>query len=124
MKEFKVGRGTEDGVASARSSTRSAVDKADELVQDAVARGANVLTGGSAIDGAGTFYAADRVSGVEAGKRHPARGDLRTGAGIVTFTDEAEAVRIANDTEYGLIGYVFTQDLARGQRLIDRCRPG
>ena len=44
--------------------------------------------------------------------------------GIVTFTDEAEAVRLANSTEYGLISYVFTQDLARGQRMIAKLETG
>ncbi|HZK58643.1 MAG TPA: aldehyde dehydrogenase family protein, partial [Cryobacterium sp.] len=44
--------------------------------------------------------------------------------GIVTFGDEDEAVRLANSTEYGLVSYVFTEDLARGQRMIDRLETG
>jgi succinate-semialdehyde dehydrogenase/glutarate-semialdehyde dehydrogenase len=43
---------------------------------------------------------------------------------IVPFTDEADAVRLANDTEYGLVSYVFTRDLARGQRMIDKLQTG
>jgi succinate-semialdehyde dehydrogenase/glutarate-semialdehyde dehydrogenase len=43
---------------------------------------------------------------------------------VVTFADEAEAVRIANDTEYGLVGYAYTRDLARGQRLIESLETG
>jgi succinate-semialdehyde dehydrogenase/glutarate-semialdehyde dehydrogenase len=43
---------------------------------------------------------------------------------IVPFTDEADAIRIANDTEFGLVSYVFTKDLARGQRMIERLQTG
>jgi succinate-semialdehyde dehydrogenase/glutarate-semialdehyde dehydrogenase len=43
---------------------------------------------------------------------------------IVPFTDEADAIRLANDTEYGLVSYVFTKDLARGQRMIDKLQTG
>jgi succinate-semialdehyde dehydrogenase/glutarate-semialdehyde dehydrogenase len=43
---------------------------------------------------------------------------------IVPFSDEADAIRLANDTEYGLVSYVFTKDLARGQRMIDKLETG
>jgi succinate-semialdehyde dehydrogenase / glutarate-semialdehyde dehydrogenase len=124
VKEFKVGRGTEDGVGIGPLIDDKAISKVDDLVQDAVSRGARVLTGGSAIDGAGTFYQPTVVSGVKPGSdilREEIFGPVLS---IVTFSDEAEAVRIANDTEFGLIGYVFTQDLARGQRLIDSLQTG
>ena len=124
VKEFTVGRGTEDGVRIGPLIEAKAVSKVDELVRDAVSRGATVLTGGSAIDGAGTFYQPTVVTGVKPGSdilREEIFGPVLS---IVTFMDEAEAVRIANETEYGLAGYVFTRDLARGQRLIDSLDTG
>ena len=124
VKEFKVGRGTEDGVGIGPLIDADAIAKVDDLVQDAVSRGARVLTGGSAIDGAGTFYQPTVVSGVKPGSdilREEIFGPVLS---IVTFKDEAEGVRIANDTEFGLIGYVFTEDLARGQRLIESLQTG
>ena len=82
-----------------------------------------MLTGGSAIAGKGTFFEPTVIDGVQAGSdilREEIFGPVLS---IVRFKDEAEAVRLANDTEYGLIGYVFTKDLARGQRLIESIEP-
>ena len=121
---FKVGRGTEEGVRIGPLINQAAVDKASALVDDAVARGATVLTGGTAIDGPGTFYAPTVVAGVVPGSdilRDEIFGPVLA---IATFTDEADAVSKANDTEYGLVSYVFTRDLARGQRMIDALETG
>lgn len=121
---FKVGRGTEEGVRIGPLINQAAVDKASALVDDAVARGATVLTGGTAIDGPGTFYAPTVVAGVVPGSdilRDEIFGPVLA---IATFTDEADAVAKANDTEYGLVSYVFTRDLARGQRMIDALETG
>ena len=121
---FVVGRGTEDGVRIGPLINQAAVDKASALVDDAVSRGATVLTGGSALDGPGTFYAPTVITGVVPGSdilRDEIFGPVLA---IATFTDEADAVRQANDTEYGLVSYVFTRDLARGQRMIDALETG
>jgi succinate-semialdehyde dehydrogenase/glutarate-semialdehyde dehydrogenase len=120
VKEFKIGRGTEDGVIIGPLIDDKAVDKADELVQDAVAHGATVTTGGKKIDGAGSFYEPTVVTGVTKGSKILTEEIFGPVLSITTFTDENEAIDIANSTEYGLAGYVFTQDLARGQRLIER----
>ena len=120
VKEFKIGRGTEDGVTIGPLIDDKAVAKADELVQDAVARGATVTTGGKKIDGAGSFYEPTVVTGVTKGSKILSEEIFGPVLSITTFTDENEAIDIANSTEYGLAGYVFTQDLARGQRLIER----
>jgi succinate-semialdehyde dehydrogenase/glutarate-semialdehyde dehydrogenase len=74
--------------------------------------------------GAGSFYQPTVLTNVA-----PASAILREEifgpvVGIVTFGDEDEAVRLANSTEYGLVSYVFTEDLARGQRMIDRLETG
>jgi succinate-semialdehyde dehydrogenase/glutarate-semialdehyde dehydrogenase len=120
VKEFKIGRGTEDGVTIGPLIDDKAVAKADELVQDAVAHGATVTTGGKKIDGAGSFYEPTVVTGVTKGSKILTEEIFGPVLSITTFTDENEAIDIANSTEYGLAGYVFTQDLARGQRLIER----
>ena len=120
VKEFKIGRGTEDGVTIGPLIDDKAVAKADELVQDAVAHGATVTTGGKKIDGAGSFYEPTVVTGVTKGSKILTEEIFGPVLSITTFTDENEAIDIANSTEYGLAGYVFTQDLTRGQRLIER----
>jgi len=124
VQAFKVGRGTEDGVQIGPLINADAVDKAHALVLDATNRGAKVLTGGHAIDGPGTFYEPTVVTGVRPGSdilREEIFGPVLS---IVTFGDEDEAVRIANNTEYGLVGYAYTKDLARGQRLIESLETG
>lgn len=120
VKEFKIGRGTEDGVTIGPLIDDKAVAKADELVQDAVAHGATVTTGGKKIDGPGSFYEPTVVTGVTKGSKILTEEIFGPVLSITTFTDEDEAIDIANSTEYGLAGYVFTQELARGQRLIER----
>ena len=124
VQAFKVGRGTEEGVQIGPLINADAVEKADSLVRDATYRGAKVLTGGHPVDGPGTFYEPTVVTGVRPGSdilREEIFGPVLS---IVTFSDEDEAVRIANDTEYGLVGYAYTKDLARGQRLIDSLQTG
>ena len=121
---FKTGRGTEEGVTIGPLIDDRAVAKASELVTDAVERGATVRTGGHAIDRPGTFYAATVLSDVQAGSAILREEIFGPVLAIVTFDTEDEAVRIANDTEYGLVSYVYTQDLARGQRMIERLETG
>jgi succinate-semialdehyde dehydrogenase / glutarate-semialdehyde dehydrogenase len=124
VQTFKVGRGTEEDVQIGPLINADAVDKADSLVRDATERGAKVLTGGHSIEGPGTFYEPTVVAGVRPGSdilREEIFGPVLS---IVTFADEDEAVRIANDTEYGLVGYAYTKDLARGQRLVESLQTG
>ncbi len=122
--ELKVGRGTEDGVQIGPLIDDRAVAKADELVQDAVDRGATVLTGGFAVDGPGTFFEPTVVGGVQDGSAILREEIFGPVLAIATFADEDEAVRLANDTDFGLVSYAFTRDLARGHRLIDRLETG
>ncbi|MFK4788569.1 NAD-dependent succinate-semialdehyde dehydrogenase [Microbacterium sp. ZW T5_56] len=121
---MKIGRGTEDGVAIGPLIDDDAVAKAVELVEDAVSRGATVTTGGQAIAGEGSFFQPTVVTGVAAGSDILREEIFGPVLAIATFEDENEAVRLANDTEYGLVSYVFTQDLARGQRMIDKLETG
>ncbi|MFT3862624.1 NAD-dependent succinate-semialdehyde dehydrogenase [Micropruina sp.] len=121
---MKVGRGTEDGVQIGPLIDGRAVAKADELVRDAVDRGATVLTGGNVLPGPGTFFEPTVVAGVRSGSSILHEEIFGPVLAIATFADEDEAVLLANDTDYGLVSYAFTRDLARGHRLIDRLETG
>ena len=124
VRKLTIGRGTEEGVGIGPLINAAAVTKANALVQDAVSKGATVLTGGSAIDRAGTFYQPTVITGVNLGSdilREEIFGPVLS---ITTFTDETDAVAKANDTEYGLVSYAYTRDLARGLRLIDSLQTG
>jgi succinate-semialdehyde dehydrogenase/glutarate-semialdehyde dehydrogenase len=101
-----------------------AVAKATQLVDDAVERGATLRIGGHAIDGAGTFYEPTVVSDVRQGSDILREEIFGPVLAIVPFDDEDDAVRIANDTEYGLVSYVYTESLSRGQRMIERLETG
>ncbi|HEX5856682.1 MAG TPA: NAD-dependent succinate-semialdehyde dehydrogenase [Microbacterium sp.] len=124
VSSMRVGRGTEEGVQIGPLIDEKAVDKASELVDDAVGRGASVLAGGSRVEGEGSFYEPTVISGVVPGSQILREEIFGPVLAIATFADEDEAVRLANDTEYGLVSYVFTQDLQRGHRMIDRLDTG
>ncbi|AYG04217.1 NAD-dependent succinate-semialdehyde dehydrogenase [Gryllotalpicola protaetiae] len=121
---MKIGRGTEDGVTIGPLIDDDAVSKASELVADAARRGATITTGGHRLDGAGTFFEPTVLTGVRPGSSILREEIFGPVLAIATFDTEDEAVRLANDTEYGLVSYVFTQDLARGHRMIDRLETG
>ncbi len=124
VEAMRVGRGTEDGVAIGPLIDDRAVDKAHRLVTDALDRGATLRTGGHPVDGPGTFYAPTVLADVQPGSdllRDEIFGPVLA---IRTFRTEDEAVAAANDTEYGLVGYAFTEDPARGQRLMERLETG
>ena len=124
VRGLKIGRGTEEGVGIGPLINAAAVEQAAELVQDAIARGAIVLTGGARVAGAGSFYEPTVLSGVAAGSSILHDEIFGPVLAITTFTDEADAVAKAHDTEYGLVSYVYTRDLASGQRLIESIQTG
>jgi succinate-semialdehyde dehydrogenase/glutarate-semialdehyde dehydrogenase len=124
VRGLRVGRGTEEGVQIGPLIDDRAVDKAEQLVGDAVGRGAEVLTGGSRLDRPGTFYAATVVAGVRPGSEILRQEIFGPVLSVSTFADEDEAVALANDTEYGLVSYAYTRDADRGQRLVDRLETG
>jgi succinate-semialdehyde dehydrogenase/glutarate-semialdehyde dehydrogenase len=124
VNDFVVGRGTESGVTIGPLVDDNAVAKAEALVQDAVARGAEVTTGGSRIDGAGSFFEPTVLTGVTPGSDILREEIFGPVLAIATFDTEDEAVALANDTEYGLVSYVYTESLSRGQRMIERLETG
>ena len=121
---YAIGRGTEDGVTIGPLINDDAVAKASELVADAVSRGAAIATGGAAIAGAGSFYEPTVLTGVQPGSDILREEIFGPVLAITTFRTEEEAVALANNTEYGLVSYVFTQDLARGHRMIEKLQTG
>jgi len=124
VEAFTVGRGTDDGVTIGPLVDDDQVQATDELVQDAIAKGARVLAGGAPIDGAGSFYAPTLLTEVSADARLLREEIFGPVLAVTTFATEDEAVALANSTEYGLVAYVFTRDLARGHRMIDRLETG
>lgn len=121
---FGIGRGTEDGVTIGPLIDGKAVAKAVELVSDAVQRGATVTTGGAAIDRPGTFFAPTVLTDVAAGSDILREEIFGPVLAIATFDTDEEAVSLANDTQYGLVSYVYTEDFGRGQRMIERLQTG
>ncbi len=121
---LRVGPGSEDGVTIGPLIDDRAVATMQALVGDAVERGARVLTGGKAPERDGFFYEPTVIVDVQPGSEILREEIFGPVLAITTFATEDEAVARANETEYGLVGYVFTQDLARGQRMIDRVDTG
>jgi succinate-semialdehyde dehydrogenase/glutarate-semialdehyde dehydrogenase len=119
-----VGRGTQEDIDIGPLIDDRAVAKAHELVQDAIAKGAQVTTGGKKVHGEGSFYEPTVLSGVQPGSDILTEEIFGPVLSITTFQDEDEGIQLAHDTEYGLVGYVFTQDLKRGQRLIEKLQTG
>jgi succinate-semialdehyde dehydrogenase/glutarate-semialdehyde dehydrogenase len=124
MGALKVGRGTEPGVDVGPLVDEAGRKKVSELVSDAVDGGAKVLVGGSAVGERGYFYAPTVLAGVEPGARMLAEEIFGPVAPITGFDTDAEALAMANDTEYGLVGYVFTKDLSRALAVAEGLETG
>jgi succinate-semialdehyde dehydrogenase/glutarate-semialdehyde dehydrogenase len=111
MAAIKVGPGFEPGVQLGPLINEKAREKVEALVADALDRGARVRTGGERLPGPGYFYpptVLDNVAPDSAMMHEEVFGPV---APIMTFSDEAEAIRLANDTEYGLVAFVFSRSL-------------
>jgi succinate-semialdehyde dehydrogenase/glutarate-semialdehyde dehydrogenase len=119
MGALVVGKGTKKGVDVGPLITGKARDKVDELVQDAVGKGARVLTGGAPVPGKGFFYAPTVLADVPADSRCLGEEIFGPVAPVCTFTDDADAVAKANGTEYGLVGYIYTNDQNRMIRVAE-----
>jgi succinate-semialdehyde dehydrogenase/glutarate-semialdehyde dehydrogenase len=120
MQALKLGNGLDEGVMLGPLVNADTRDKVKALVKDAVDKGASVLTGGKAPDGPGYFYPAtvlDKVPDSAMLLREEIFGPV---AALQTFNSEDEVIKRANDTEYGLVAYVYTRDLSRGMRVSER----
>jgi succinate-semialdehyde dehydrogenase/glutarate-semialdehyde dehydrogenase len=120
MASLKMGNGLDDGVALGPLVNAEGRDKVKALVEDAVKKGAKVLTGGAAHDGKGFFYPATVLDDVPDDAAMLNEEIFGPVASIQTFRSEDEVVKRANDTEYGLVAYLYTEDLSRGLRVSER----
>ncbi|NHT16113.1 NAD-dependent succinate-semialdehyde dehydrogenase [Cellulomonas sp. IC4_254] len=124
VRELRVGRGTEEGVTIGPLVDDRAVTTTHALVRDAVTRGAVLEVGGAPLDGVGSYFAPTVLGDVPPASALLSEEIFGPVLAVTPFGDEDEAVRRANATEYGLVSYVYTRDLARGQRMIERLETG
>ncbi|WP_243787772.1 NAD-dependent succinate-semialdehyde dehydrogenase [Saccharopolyspora gloriosae] len=124
MGALRIGRGVRDDVEVGPLIDATQLGKVDELVTDAVGRGAEVVVGGSRQDGEGYFYPPTVLKNVPLSSRMTREEIFGPVAPISTFTDEQTAIDEANNTEYGLVAYVYTQDLHRALRVSEALESG
>jgi succinate-semialdehyde dehydrogenase / glutarate-semialdehyde dehydrogenase len=122
--DMPVGRGTEDDVKVGPLIDADQRSKVKELVDDATEKGASVVVGGTERDGAGYFFDPTVLSGVPADARLLKEEIFGPVAPVATFDDEEAAVAAANDTEYGLVAYVYTRDIQRAFRVVEGLETG
>jgi succinate-semialdehyde dehydrogenase/glutarate-semialdehyde dehydrogenase len=121
---LKVGPGLEDGVDLGPLVNADTRDKVAGLVDSATGTGAAVLTGGSAPDRIGYYYEPTVLDRVPAGAGILSEEIFGPVAPIVRFTDPDEAIMLANSTEYGLVSYVYSNDLRRALRVAEALEAG
>jgi succinate-semialdehyde dehydrogenase/glutarate-semialdehyde dehydrogenase len=124
MGAMKIGRGVDEGVEVGPLIDDAQRTKVADLVQDAIGRGAKAVVGGSTVDGAGYFYQPTVLTDVPDEAKLLKEEIFGPVAPVKGFMDEDEAVAAANDTEYGLVAYVFTRDLKRALRVCERLETG
>ncbi|HEY5190121.1 MAG TPA: NAD-dependent succinate-semialdehyde dehydrogenase [Solirubrobacteraceae bacterium] len=124
MGSMKIGRGVDDGVEVGPLIDDDQRTKVSDLVQDAIGRGAQAVVGGSAVDGSGYFYHPTVLTDVPEDAKLLKEEIFGPVAPVKGFQDEDEAVAAANDTEYGLVAYVFTRDLKRALRVCEGLETG
>ena len=121
---MKVGRGTEEDVKVGPLIDATQRDKVDELVRDALGKGAQAVVGGGAREGAGYFYEPTVLAGVTPEAELLKQEIFGPVAPVIGFDDEEAAIAAANDTEYGLVAYVYTSDLKRAFRVVEGLETG
>ena len=117
--ELKLGNGLDEGVTCGPLIEKKALENVTALVDDAVEKGATVLIGGKPGEGEGYFYTPTVLTNVSRDARVAQEEIFGPVAPILTFSTEAEAIEIANDTEFGLASYVYTENSDRMWRLAD-----
>jgi len=124
MGAMKIGRGTEEDVNVGPLIDQPSREKVAELVQDALDKGADCVVGGEIPDGRGYFYPPTVLAGVPAEARVNSEEIFGPVAPVGSFGSEEEAIAKANDTEYGLVAYVFTRDIKRAIRVCEALDTG
>jgi succinate-semialdehyde dehydrogenase/glutarate-semialdehyde dehydrogenase len=124
MSALKLGRGLAENTTCGPVINEKARENMTRLVEATKSQGASVLAGGSSVDGDGYFFEPTVLDHVAPGSTILQEEIFGPIAPITRFKTEEEAVRLANDTEFGLVSYAFTQDLKRGLRLIETLDTG
>ena len=124
MGALKLGRGTEEGVEVGPLIDADQLGKVAELVDDAVAKGARVLCGGERVAGPGHFYRPTVLADVPDDARLLREEIFGPVAPVKGFASEDEAIAAANDTEFGLVAYLYTSGLQRALRVSERLETG
>jgi succinate-semialdehyde dehydrogenase/glutarate-semialdehyde dehydrogenase len=124
MGAMKIGRGTEEDVEVGPLIDQNQREKVSELVSDALGRGAKAVVGGHARDGAGYFYEPTVLTDIPEDAELLREEIFGPVAPVKGFDDEDEAIAAANDTEFGLVAYVYTSDLKRALRVVEKLETG
>src|SRR3712207_6244638 len=124
MEAMKVGRGTEEGVEVGPLIDADQREKVSELVEDALGKGARALVGAEKMEGAGYFYRPTVLDDVPPDANLLREEIFGPVAPVASFESEEDAVAAANDTEYGLVAYVYTSNLERALRVCEGLETG
>ncbi|MBX3671572.1 MAG: NADP-dependent succinate-semialdehyde dehydrogenase [Burkholderiales bacterium] len=124
LKGLKVGRGTEAGVNVGPLIDEQGLAKVEEHVADAVAKGAKVVAGGRRSSLGGRFYEPTLLTGVTNDMKVSREETFGPVAPLFRFKDEAEAIALANATEFGLASYFFARDVGRVFRVAEAIESG
>ncbi|KZN13789.1 NAD-dependent succinate-semialdehyde dehydrogenase [Marinomonas sp. TW1] len=121
---MKVGKGTEDGVEQGPLINKAAVDKVDEHVQDALAKGAKLVTGGQRHDLGENFYQPTVIANATQDMLFAKEETFGPLAPVFSFESEEDVIAMANDTEYGLASYFYSRDIGRIFRVAEALESG
>jgi succinate-semialdehyde dehydrogenase/glutarate-semialdehyde dehydrogenase len=124
MAAVRVGSGLSEGAQLGPLINEGAREKVERLVADAVDRGARVRTGGERLPGPGFFYPPTVLDNVQPGSAMLAEEVFGPVAPVMTFASDEEALALANDTEHGLVAFVFSRDLRRAMAVGERIETG
>ena len=124
VKGLKLGNGLEPGVTQGPLVNQSAKNAMQQFVDDAVAKGAKVAIGGRGSALGGLYYEPTVLSGVTAAMKVFREEIFGPICPIISYKTEAEAIALANDTEYGLAGYIFTRDIGSFYRIANEIECG
>jgi succinate-semialdehyde dehydrogenase/glutarate-semialdehyde dehydrogenase len=124
MGALRVGAGSAEDTQLGPMVSQKAVDGITDKVDRSVAAGAEVVIGGRPVGGPGFFYPATVLTEVPRDSAVATEEVFGPVAPIITIRDDADALALANDSEFGLAGYIYTRDLARGLRVSEKLEVG